>query len=147
MTQTLAGQRVLVTGADRGIGAGIAAALVEQGAIVCRNTLHATDAKNAEGSAAELVIQSDLRDPDQVTGMFQEIERRLGGIDILVNNAGVESIVPALDLAVEEWDRVIDTNLRGAFLCAQGAARLMKRGGSGGVIINISSIHEEVPRL
>jgi NAD(P)-dependent dehydrogenase (short-subunit alcohol dehydrogenase family) len=68
-------------------------------------------------------------------------------LDILVNNAGVESIVPALDLPTEEWDRIINTNLRGAFLCSQGAARLMKREGSGGVIINISSIHEQVPRL
>lgn len=143
--QMLAGKRVLVTGADRGIGAGIAATLVEQGARVCRNTLHASDA--GFGNSPDLAIQADLRDPDQVTRMFQEIEQRMGGLDLLVNNAGVESIVPALDLTVEEWDRIIDTNLRGAFLCAQGAARLMKRGGSGGVIINISSIHEDVPRL
>ena len=147
MMHTLAGQRVLVTGADRGIGAGIATLLGEQGATVCRNIFHAVASAEEDFGNPDLLIQADLRDPAQVTRMFLEIERRLGGLDLLINNAGVESIVPALDLSVEEWDRVIDTNLRGAFLCAQGAAKLMKREASGGVIINISSIHDQVPRL
>ena len=79
--------------------------------------------------------------------MFTEAAEKLGGLDVLINNAGVESIHPALDLSVEEWDRVLDTNLRGAFLCAQGAARIMKDQHSGGVILNISSIHDTIPRL
>jgi glucose 1-dehydrogenase len=146
MTQALAGLRALVTGADRGIGAGVAAALAAQGATVRRNVLHPPQSGVAPGRD-DAAIQADLRDPEQVARMFAEIERQCGGLDILVNNAGVESIVPALDLSVDEWDRVLDTNLRGAFLCAQGAARLMKKVGAGGVIINISSIHEQVPRL
>jgi len=147
MMQTLAGQRALVTGADRGIGAGIADALAREGAIVCRNVLSLSETDDVEVRARDIVIQADLRDPEQITRMFVEISQRFGGLDILVNNAGVESIIPALDLTIDEWDRVLNTNLRGAFLCAQCAARLMKSEGFGGVIINISSIHELVPRL
>jgi NAD(P)-dependent dehydrogenase (short-subunit alcohol dehydrogenase family) len=69
----------------------------------------------------------------------------LGPIDILVNNAGTESVNHALDMEEDEWDRVINTNLKGPFLCAQEAGRRMEENG-GGVIINISSIHDTTPR-
>ena len=125
--QVLRGQRALVTGADRGIGAGIATALAEQGASVCHNVLELPkDADQSLGGNEDLVLRADLRDPEQVTRMFREIEQKLCGLNILVNNAGVESIIPALDLSVDEWDRVLDTNLRGAFLCAQSAARRLR---------------------
>jgi len=68
-------------------------------------------------------------------------------LDILVNNAGIESMVAAIDLPVQEWDRILGVNLRGAFLCAQSAARLMREQEQAGVIVNISSIHDVVPRL
>jgi len=66
---------------------------------------------------------------------------------VLVNNAGCESTYALLDLPVEEWDRVLNTNLRGAFMCARAVGRVMVEQGTGGVIVNISSMHEEVPRL
>lgn len=148
MTQTLAGRTALVTGADRGIGAGIANFLEQQKVRVCRNVMIQPEAPDTGGEdSCGLIIQADIRDPMQVQRMFRQVEQEFGGLDILINNAGVESIVPAIDLAVEEWDRVFNTNLRGAFLCSQAAARLMKAKPSGGVIINIASIHDQITRL
>jgi glucose 1-dehydrogenase/3-dehydrosphinganine reductase len=150
----LQGKRILITGADRGIGAALAVRYAEMGAHVCAN-LFAPVAKsegllaqlNHAGCKPTLVVPADVRDPDQIDAMFRAIADGLGGLDVLVNNAGVESIHAALELSADEWDRVLDTNLRGSFLCAQGAARLMKQQHSGGVILNISSIHDTVPRL
>jgi glucose 1-dehydrogenase len=148
MTQSLAGRTALVTGADRGIGAGIANLLDQQGVRVCRNVMVHPEVPEAGGEESRnLIIQADLRDPNQVQRMFGQIKQEFGGLDLLINNAGVESIIPAIDLAAEEWDRVFNTNLRGAFLCSQAAARLMKAKPSGGVIINIASIHDQIPRL
>ena len=148
MTQALAGRTALVTGADRGIGAGIANLLDQQGVRVCRNVMANPEVPDTGGEKSRnLIIQADLRDPNQVQRMFGKIKQEFGGLDLLINNAGVESIIPAIDLTAEEWDRVFNTNLRGAFLCSQAAARLMKAKPSGGVIINIASIHDQIPRL
>ncbi len=148
MTQSLADRIALVTGADRGIGAGIANLLEQQGARVCRNVMVDSEAAATDSDRSRnLIIQTDLRDPNQVQRMFGQIEQEFGGLDILINNAGVESIIPAIDLTTEEWDRIFNTNLRGAFLCSQAAARLMKAKPSGGVIINIASIHDQITRL
>jgi glucose 1-dehydrogenase/3-dehydrosphinganine reductase len=144
----LHGKRALITGADRGIGAGIARALAAQGARVFLNTFQPFEYR--AGETDELYAfthQADVRDEQSVQQLFHMTVEQFGGIDILVNNAGVESIVPALDLTMEEWDRIHLTNLRGAFLCAQAAARLMKLQPAGGVIVNISSIHDSIPRL
>ncbi len=148
MTQALAGRAALVTGADRGIGAGIANLLDQQGLRVCRNVMVHPEVPDTSGEKSRnLIIQADLRDPNQVQRMFGQIKQEFGGLDLLINNAGVESIIPAIDLTAEEWDRVFNINLRGAFLCSQAAARLMKAQPSGGVIINIASIHDQIPRL
>jgi NAD(P)-dependent dehydrogenase (short-subunit alcohol dehydrogenase family) len=148
MTQAFAGRTALVTGADRGIGAGIANLLDQQGVRVCRNVMANPEVPDTGGEKSRnLIIQADLRDPNQVQRMFGKIKQEFGGLDLLINNAGVESIIPAIDLTAEEWDRVFNTNLRGAFLCSQAAARLMKAKPSGGVIINIASIHDQIPRL
>ena len=148
MTQALAGRTALVTGADRGIGFGIANLLEQQGVRVCRNVMvHPEVPDTGAEESRNLVIQADQRDSNQVQRMFNQIEQEFGGLDLLINNAGVESIIPAIDLTAEEWDRVFNTNLRGAFLCSQAAARLMKAKPSGGVIINIASIHDQIPRL
>lgn len=144
----LSGKRAVITGADRGIGASIARQLVLNGASVCLNIFGSVDeCKELVEELGASVFQADVRDVDAISGLFVYAERQLGGIDILVNNAGVESIVSALDLTVQEWDRIHQTDLRGSFFCSQAAAKQMKRQQLGGVIINISSMHDQVPRL
>lgn len=150
----LKGKRILITGADRGIGAALALRCAEMGARLCVNLLSRVRESEAlltqltrACGRAPLAVQADVRDPAQTASIFKVAAEKLGGLDVLVNNAGVESIHAALELSVEEWNRVLDTNLRGSFLCAQGAARIMKNHGSGGVILNISSIHDTIPRV
>ncbi|HEY2473065.1 MAG TPA: glucose 1-dehydrogenase [Terracidiphilus sp.] len=150
---SLEGKRILITGADRGIGAALAIRFAEMGAHLCVNLFSSVETSEpllgqlsrASGQRV-LAVQADVRDPTQIDVMFESAAEKLEGLDALVNNAGVESIHSALELSVEEWDRVLDTNLRGSFLCAQRAARIM-RDQSGGVILNISSIHDSQPRL
>ena len=150
MTINLAGSTALVTGGSRGIGASICRTLAAAGAEVLVHYNRARDealrvaAEVGSPAPEEAVFAADLADPAQIVRLFGEIERRRHRINILVNNAGAESIAGILDMALAEWDRVVNVNLRGAFLCAQLAARQMI--GRGGVIINISSIHDQLPR-
>ena len=81
-----------------------------------------------------LVAMADVAQPKQVQAMVDQVAAELGGLDILVNNAGVESIVPFLEITLEEWERVTNINLRGEFLCAQAAVRHMISSGKGGAI-------------
>ena len=142
--KVLKGQKALVTGANSGIGKGIALALAHAGADVVVNFR-----SNREG--AEQVVQeasrcgsrvyahqADVSDEAQVQAMFQRLFDEFGTIDVLVNNAGV--LIPAefRDITSGDWDRVVDTNLKGAFLCSQAVAPLMLK--KGGRIINIASI-------
>lgn len=150
MGDLLTGKRALVTGGSRGIGAAICRVMAREGARVAINYLH--HAAEARALAEELspqamTIQGDISREEDVTRLVATVVEKFGGLDILVNNAGTESTVAALDLPMAEWDRVMNINLRGAFLCAQEAARAMRAGGNPGVIINNSSIHESVPRL
>lgn len=147
-------KRVLITGADQGIGRALAQRFAAEGARMLLNTLSLVDARGdlladvaAAGSGDVNGFQADVREAGAIRAMFQAAEGLYGGLDVLVNNAGVDSVYPALELRQKEWDRVLNTNLRGAFLCAQEAARLMKEQEGGGVIVNISSIHDSVPRL
>jgi NAD(P)-dependent dehydrogenase (short-subunit alcohol dehydrogenase family) len=144
----LAGKVALVTGASRGIGKACALALAEAGAdVVCA----ATTAANAEPVAEQvralgrraLAAAAEVQDAAQVGALFDAAEGALGGVDILVNNAGIS--VPQLILEMDEttWDRVVDTNLKGVFLCAQRAARGMQARGAGGAIVNIGSLAGE----
>jgi glucose 1-dehydrogenase len=151
-TIDLKGQRILVTGGSRGIGAGIARVMAACGAHVVIN--HLRDDVRAQALADELrrlygveaaVCDADISVPQEVAALFRLADERLGGIDVLVNNAGCESVDHAVDLTLEDWDRVFNVNLRGAFVCAQEAAKRMIARNSG-VIINISSIHDKVPR-
>jgi len=147
---TLKGQTALVTGASSGIGQGIAEALAEVGADVAIN--YWTDANGAEETARRvretgrraLTIQTDVGDPEQVAAMFERVDDELGPLDILVANAGHSSTPKLLhDTSWAEWDRVLRSNLDGAFLCGREAARRMVERGAGGRIVNISSVHEE----
>jgi glucose 1-dehydrogenase/3-dehydrosphinganine reductase len=99
------------------------------------------------GATVAVAIQADVSSEEEIETLFDQTVRAFGGVDILVNNAGYESTHAALDLPMAEWDKVFNINLRGAFLCARAAARIMHSQGAGGVIINNSSIHDSVPRL
>ncbi|MBS1181549.1 MAG: gno 1 [Proteobacteria bacterium] len=142
---SLAGRKALVTGASRGIGRAIAEALAGAGADVAvtardigslKETVAAIDALGARA----VPLAQDVRD---VAGSRVTVERAadaLGGLDILVNNAGYEEVTPSLDIEEDVWDRVVDTNLKGAFFMAQAAARRMHGAGQGGAIINLASL-------
>ena len=140
----------LVTGASKGIGKGIALALGRAGCRVAVN--YFSDARGAEDTVSELraigmdafAVPGNVGDASEVQEMFAVVEERFQRIDILVNNAGIQTWGPLLELKEAEWDRVIDTNLKGCFLCTQAAARRM-RSRSSGVIVNIGSGSNKVP--
>jgi 3-oxoacyl-[acyl-carrier protein] reductase len=141
----LQGQSALVTGASRGIGKEIALELARSGCRVAVNyyndpapMVDATVAEIRSLGAEVLPVQADIRASSQVTAMFEQVIARFGRLDLLVNNAGVQTWKPLLDVTEEEWDLVVDTNLKGCFLCTQHAARHMKEQG-GGSIVNLGS--------
>jgi NAD(P)-dependent dehydrogenase (short-subunit alcohol dehydrogenase family) len=144
MSQELANRTALVTGASKGIGKGIALELARRGCDVAVN--YNSDRKGAEETAAEigqmgrksLVIGANVGLAADVDRMFEEFFKAFDRLDILVNNAGVQTWKPLLELEEKDWDRVIDTNLKGCFLCTQRAARHMKEHEEGR-IINLGS--------
>ena len=137
------GKVVIVTGAGRGIGRAVATSFAEEGARVViaeKDPATGQDVMRdiSAGGGETIFIRTDISIPEQVSLMVGKTVEKFGRIDILVNNAGFGIWKSPLDLTVEEWDDVINTNLRGAFLCAREAARFMKDHG-GGSIINIAS--------
>jgi NAD(P)-dependent dehydrogenase (short-subunit alcohol dehydrogenase family) len=141
---SLRGKRALVTGGSRGIGQALALALAEAGADVAvtarRKEALAETVRSIEGMARKAcAIGADVRDVDSCRRAVTETIAALGGIDILVNNAGVEQVSPSLDVDETTWDKIADTNLKGAFFMAQAAARAMK----GGAILNLCSLTSE----
>lgn len=139
------GHTALVTGSSRGIGKEIALELARNGYRVAVNywndPVPMVDATMAEIRALNpdaLCIEADVRSSAQVSKMFETVIAAFGRLDLLVNNAGVQTWKPLLDVTEEEWDLVIDTNLKGCFLCTQQAARYMKDHG-GGSIVNLGS--------
>ena len=140
------GKVAVVTGGSRGIGLAIARALLERGAqVAITATSDATLRTGVEalekvsGSAAVLPIRADVRRHEQVEQAIETVARHFGGLDVLVNNAGIGVFRPVADMTVDEWHRVIDTNLTGVFYCCRAVLpHLRSRGG--GWIINISSL-------
>ncbi len=139
----LTGNVAIVTGGGSGLGRQMATALAEMGADV---VLCARKAERCEETAAELTalgvralgLRCDVTAADDVRAMVDRVRSELGRIDILVNNAGRAWVAPAVSMPVEEWRRVIDVNLTGAFLCAQAAGKVMISQGRG-KIVNIAS--------
>jgi NAD(P)-dependent dehydrogenase (short-subunit alcohol dehydrogenase family) len=144
----LRGKTALVTGAARGIGKAIVAALAREGAMVVAVDLQAEaveqTAKELQdaGLAAQAAV-ADVTQCQSVDRLVQETVARTGRIDILVNNAGVVSNTPVLDLPEEEWDRTLAVNLKGVFVCSQIVGRAMSKQRSGR-IVNIASLAGKV---
>ena len=142
----LKGKRALITGASRGIGRGIAEVFAEEGADVAVNYIASAD--RAEQVAAwirgrgrsAVTVKADVANRAEVEPMFDKVWQELGPIDILVNNAGIETIVGFLDLTDEQWTRLVDVNLRGAWLCSQVLCRRVIAEGRKASIVHIGSI-------
>ena len=142
----LAGKVALVTGAQQGIGRGMALAFAGEGADVVANYLD--DRAAAEGVAAEVraqgrravLVPGDVSRVAHAQVMVEAALHELGGLDVLVNNAGVFPRASFLELREADWDRVLDVNLKGSFLCAQAAARAMVARGWPGAIVSLASI-------
>ena len=154
----LAGQKALVTGASSGIGKASAQALAAAGAAVVVNYRKEKDEAEAivgeikRGGGEAIALAADVSREDEVRDMFAEAIGRWGTIDILVNNAGIQKDVAFRDMSREDWQKVIDVNLTGQFLCAREAVREFLRRGvvpevskAAGKIICMSSVHERIP--
>lgn len=154
----LRGQKALVTGASSGIGRAIAIALGEAGADVVVNYVSdeaaaADVARQIEDFGSEAMIaRADVSDEAHVDAMYEAMFRRFGTIDILVNNAGLQQDAPFDEMSLRQWNKVLDVNLTGQFLCSRAAVREFKRRGvvpevscSAGKILCISSVHEVIP--
>ncbi len=146
MDLQLAGKRVLVTGASKGIGAAVAQAFQDEGARVAINSSNPANLQAAKERLRGdcLALVGDLGNPADIDRIFHQLKSQWDGLDILVNNAAVMIRAPLLDITVDQWDKVLNTNLRGPFLCAQRAAELMLPQRSG-VIINTSSNAAKMP--
>src|SRR5487761_1349487 len=141
----LTGKVAIVTGAGSGIGHAIAERFGREGAAVCVNYFgYETQAEEladriSKAAPKSIAVKADVSDPNQVKHLVERVLQELGRVDVLVNNAGVEG--PFLEITEQSWDRMLNVDLKGAFLCAQASGRAMKE--RGGSIINISSIHED----
>jgi 3-oxoacyl-[acyl-carrier protein] reductase len=141
----LAGKSAVVTGGTKGIGLGIAEALLRAGVNVCLSARHEEEVEqavgklNKVGEARAVGMVCDVRDYEQVRALIQHAVQEFGGLDILVNNAGIGIFAPVEELAPEDFRAVLETNLFGVFYCCHEAIPEMKKRG-GGYIINISSL-------
>jgi glucose 1-dehydrogenase len=148
----LEGRCAIVTGASSGIGKSTALRLAEEGADVCVNYYSDKEQGDAEAVVKEVegkgrrgvAVQADVGNEDDVVRMVSRTCEELHDVDLLVNNAGIENQVPLLEMPLEDWERVLRTNLTGAFLCMREAGKIMARKG-GGVIVNMSSVHQFIP--
>lgn len=147
----LDGKIAIITGGGTGIGKGIARAFAREGAtlvIASRNraNLEATATELRKLGGEVLVVTADVGDEQQVAALFEETMGRFAKLDILVNNSGIFERGAIDELSLEAWQRVVDVNLTGPFLCTREAMRIMKRQ-RGGRIINIGSISAQIPRM
>ncbi len=147
----LKNRRALVTGGSSGIGAATAKRLAAEGARVCVNYYSDAEEADADEVVASIeaagghaiAVQADVGREADVTALVRATTSAFSGLDLLVNNAGIEKKVPLLEMTADDWSAVVTTNLTGAFLCLREAARAM--GKEGGVVVNMSSVHEHVP--
>ena len=155
----LKGKNVLVTGGTSGIGQAMAVRFAEHGANVAINYLRrpeeAEETEQQVRACVQRVQQEGVRDvlvgadvsrEDEVVRMFEDAVEQLGGLDVLVNNAGIQISRPSHELSAEDFDKVLAVNLRGAFLCAREAIRCFLDAEKPGAMINISSVHQRIPK-
>jgi NAD(P)-dependent dehydrogenase (short-subunit alcohol dehydrogenase family) len=145
------GGKAIVTASDSGIGKASAIRLARDGFDV-GVTWHSDEegardtARRIEDHGRRAVVASlDVTRFEQAAATVESLAADLGGLDVLVNNAGGGPSHPFLEFPLPDWQRVLDLNLTGAFVCAQRAARLMAAAGTNGRIINVTSVHEHVP--
>src|ERR1044071_2295120 len=147
----LLGRKVLVTGSSKGIGRGIAIRLAQEGADVVIN--YNSDPRGAEEALAEVhalgrrgaAIRANLSTVSEVRDLVEQSADALGGLDVLVNNAGIEKHAPFWEVTENDFDAVLNVNLKGVFFATQAFVQQCRAGGRAGKIINISSVHEELP--
>jgi glucose 1-dehydrogenase len=150
---------VLVTGGSSGIGQAIAVRFAEYGANVAINYLRQPEEaagteeqvqacvhKVRREGVRDVLVQGDVSSEDDVVRMVADTVEGLGGIDVLVNNAGIQISRPTEELSSDDFDRVLAVNLRGAFMCAREAVRHFLAAGKPGSIVNISSVHQLIPK-
>jgi gluconate 5-dehydrogenase len=147
----LTGRTALITGSTRGIGFALAQGLAEAGAAVILNSRQAEAVTQAVAKLQALGLNArgaafDVADPAGVDAAFEGFDRDGLAIDILINNAGIQHRQPMLELSLDDWNRVINTNLTAAFMVGRAAARRMVARGHGGKIINIGSLTSEAGR-
>ncbi len=155
----LHGKNVLVTGGTSGIGQAIAVKFAEYGCNVAINYRKRPEdaaeteqqvqacAKAVHGHNVEgVLVQADVSNEEQVVAMFADAIEKLGGIDILINNAGVQIANNSDEQKMADIDRVLNINLRGSFMCAQQAIKHFLAKDKAGVIINVSSVHQIIPK-
>ncbi|RDC64557.1 SDR family oxidoreductase [Adhaeribacter pallidiroseus] len=156
--QRLKNQIALVTGASSGIGAGVAKALAADGATIVVN--YSSSAEGAEKVVAEIknaggqaiALKADVSKEAEVLELFRQVIEQFGTLHILINNAGIQQDAPFVEMTLAQWQKVIDVNLTGQFLCAREAAKEFLRRGlqpeiskAAGKIICMSSVHEVIP--
>jgi glucose 1-dehydrogenase len=156
--KVLTGQKALVTGANSGIGEAVAIALGQAGADVVVNYVEGDDAANAvaeeikKSGVRAYAHRADVSSEDQVAAMFARMMQEFGTIDVLVSNAGLQRDQAFHEMTMAQWNKVLDVNLTGQFLCSRGAVREFLRRGvvasvssAAGKIICMSSVHQEIP--
>jgi glucose 1-dehydrogenase len=156
----LAGKTVLITGASSGIGQAVTIRLAQEGCNIAINYRKSAEgAEDTEEQAMQkacgqveecgvrsLLVQGDVSQEDDIVQMVNAVVDYFGSLDILINNAGIQTEHPSHEVPTEDFDRVIGVNLRGAYLCAQKTIQYLLEQQRSGVIINISSVHEVIPR-
>ncbi len=155
----LEGKNVLVTGGTSGIGQAIAVRFAEHGANVAINYRKTADEASEteqqvqactlrvqQHGVRDVLVGADVSDEDDVVRMVAETVERLGSLDVLVNNAGIQISRPSHELSSADFDKVLAVNLRGAFLCAREAIKAFRTQGEGGSIVNVSSVHQLIPK-
>jgi glucose 1-dehydrogenase len=155
----LLGKNVLITGASSGIGEAIAIRFAQEGANIAIN--YNSGAERAEkvkqqvqeagkaargGKGKDITVRANIADEGQILSMFKQVFEAYGTLDILINNSGIQAPFPSEELTTEEFDRILNVNLRGTFICSREAIKHWLSRKAPGVIVNNSSVHEIIPK-